>query len=221
MSILGYVSALLHLMLSGYLFGHAQSGQTGSPATSPASSAKPATDSPAATALPSPQTEGLGQVGLVLESALGGGASQPGTQGNTAATPPEAAQKGLGTALDHVGNTHAKSVLEALLARVAAETPSHAMNLTDLPDWNISESEARRLAELRVEAHRREDILRRISTAATPPGQADTAGQNSDPTQALLAQMTAFSTPQGAYSIFSLAAISPEAMRGQGIRLTL
>ena len=220
MSILGYVSALLHLMLSSYMSGHAQGGQTGSSPTSATPSPKPATDTPVAAAQPSPQTEGLGQVGLVLESALGGGASQPGTHGSTA-SPPKAAQKGLGNALDHVGNSHAKSVLEALLARVAAEAATAETDLTDLPAWDMSEAQARQLAELRVEAHKREDILRRISTAATPAVQTDTADQDSGPMQALLAQMTAFAAPQGAYSIFSLAAITPETMRGQGIRLTL
>ncbi|MFD2174418.1 hypothetical protein [Rhodobacter lacus] len=67
MSILGYVSALLQLFLSSQFHG----GPHRSPASSaqqdtPRTSSQHAAPSPA----PSPQTEGLGQQGLVIESAL-------------------------------------------------------------------------------------------------------------------------------------------------------
>ncbi|PTV96397.1 hypothetical protein C8J27_102191 [Rhodobacter aestuarii] len=266
MSILGYVSALLHMILSGQGYGQSQSSQSSASSQSPAKTTPTAATEPAA---PAPQTEGLGQVGLAVESMLSGqsgaesgtnalpnaqtetsdttaalaGAQQNAASSaaqtnasqskNTAGQGSSAAQAGLENAQSHVTNANAQSVLEALLGRLVeagAATQDGNDTVIDLSslfdaDSGATESDARRLAEMRVDANRREAILESIATAANPVDSVAAGvsemSRGRDAMEALMSQMTGMSVTQGAYSTFSLAVVGHEAQRGHSIRLTL
>ncbi|SOB92392.1 hypothetical protein SAMN05877809_101542 [Rhodobacter sp. JA431] len=262
MSILGYVSALLHMILSGQGYGQSQSSQSSASSQSPAKTTPTAATEPAS---PAPQTEGLGQVGLAVESMLSGqsgaesgtnaqtetsdttavlaGAQQNAASSaaqtnasqseNTAGQGSSAAQAGLENAQSHVTNANAQSVLEALLGRLVeagAATQDGNDTVIDLSslfdaDSGATESDARRLAEMRVDANRREAILESIATAANPVDSVAAGvsemSRGRDAMEALMSQMTGMSVTQGAYSTFSLAVVGHEAQRGHSIRLTL
>ncbi|MBZ4022761.1 hypothetical protein CKO11_09850 [Rhodobacter sp. TJ_12] len=253
MSILGYVSALLQVILSGQGFGQGQNAQSSASTQSPAQSTPSATTEPPP---PAPQTEGLGQVGLTVESMLSGqsGASETATQAGgqqaaatsntgagasaqnasttTAGQGAGAAQAGLETGQSRVTNANAQSVLEALIGRlVEAGTASQGDTVIDLSSLfdadsqGGTESDARRLAEMRVDANRREAILESIASAANPVDSAAAgvveADRGRDAMESLMSQMTGMSVTQGAYSTFSLALVGHEAQKGHSIRLTL
>lgn len=247
MSLLGYVSALMHLILSG-----AQAAQN---ATAQAHNQSPAPTGTGAKAPPAPgfTSDGLGQLGHILEAMLGwpeqstsaaaqatgaapssnasaasgtpsaevaSGGKTADTASGSAGTPPSAAAGGLGTALSHVSNANAQTVLQALLGAATAGANSTTENpepslLPDLSAVDLTEAEARALAESRTLAARDENILARIAQVANATGDAGATSPDAAPGDfgqtlltALMAQINAAHPALGAYSSLSLAAIS-------------
>lgn len=99
-----------------------------------------------------------------------------------------------------------------------------------LAELSLSEDVARHLAEARVDATRQEEILRRVAAVAQPSPEATPEATGITPqarneaqaAQGLAAQLAALGAAQGAYSLASLVAITPEAGFGaQSLRRAL
>jgi len=216
MTLLGQVGAVLHLLLAGQSgYGTAQSGNA-----TAAGGAFTSTHSTPGTIQWG--SEGFGQLGRIIEALLAGAT----TAGNTAqkddtapagadAAPsatdsPSETGNGAATALGHVSNATARSVLAAQSA--TTETPADAVpaldlsalaDLTDLVDSSLDEAAARSLAERSVEAAHREAILQRVTAVAQggDPGTEDTLAQ-------ARAALAALDPILGAYGAIALAAVS-------------
>lgn len=137
---------------------------------------------------------------------------------NSGATNATAA--GLENALSHLTNANAQAVVEALLgygtSGDTAPTPSADARLAELTAIDLTEAEARALAEGRVLANRTEDILQRIVNAASSSQPQNASIRRAPPPQdfaqalagALMAHLNAVHPAHGAYSTLSLAAVA-------------
>lgn len=244
MSLLGYVSTLMQLLLSGAYASaptNPESRATNGPATQTMRSGRPHHGT---------MSEGHGQMGRIVEAMLSGHhhhgyrrttptsgtsetntsqtANKPSAPSNDkdSAAPKTAGSAGnsaagLTNALSHVTNANAQAVLEALLGAHSANTPATAATssalLADLASVDLTEAEARALAEGRRLANRDEEILQRIAAVANPDLAQQTApGSTAEVPQdfaqalvgALMAQINAAHPALGAYSTLSLAAVS-------------
>jgi hypothetical protein len=216
MSLLGSISAVQPVRLSGQSVARSQAAQT-------TASQQASTPRAAKERQETPQTEGFGQLGRVIAAALG--ATEAATEAETAAeTGAEtAAETGAGNDASAATAADTQSVLAALLAQVSPEAEdSKVLDLSAAADTEaaVSETEARSLVEMSGDASLPEDIANRTTPSRSNPADAAAEGRT-DPMETVSSQMTRLGATQGAYSVVSLAAIALEAQPGRSLRLTL
>lgn len=191
--------------------GQSQTGQTA--ANEPTRPSRESTAQP-----PSAQTDGKEQVGYAVKAALD-------LQTKATADATDAATDGFdeGQAQAAFQSLIETDTNSSLTPDKGEET--NVLSAPMLPRWSATQSDAEMLREM--QANEADRVARVKQEAPEPPSEnappsAVLAADGSEDEQGTMQdRMQKLEAEQGAYSVFSLAAISPEAQQGGAVRLTL
>lgn len=203
--------------------GQSQTGQS-TAAVEPVRPPREAAEKP-----PAAQTDGKEQVGYAVKAALDMQANDSAEKTGvaTAASPDD-----IDAGTDGFEEDQAQAALQSLIDTGGSSslTPdkgeeTNVVATSALPRWSATQSDAEMLLEMQAnEADRVAQVKQEAPEPPSenaPPAAVLAADGSEDEQGTMQDRMQKLEAEQGAYSVFSLAAISPEAQQGGAVRLTL